>query len=154
MDLFTYVIIFHLIGTVLGVGGATFVEININKALKDGEIDPVESSFLKSTFTTVRIGLIISLVTGIAFLLIYRFEGQAFRMYDPVLWAKMTMLGIIVLNALLLQTHKMPLWLGSALSFVSWYGVLIAGVMLSGPEVPYLTVMFVYAIGLIVSISF
>lgn len=152
MDLLTFIIILHLVGTVLGVGGATFIEININKALKDGEIDPVESSFLASTFTTVRIGLIISLFTGMALLLLYRFEGQAFKLYDPTLWAKFTMLGIIVVNALLLQAHRVPLWLGSALSFVSWYGVMIAGVVLRGPSIPYVQVMFLYIVALLVGV--
>ena len=65
MDPLTLLIIGHLIGSVLGVGGATFIEIFLNKALRDGEVNPTEGSFLKATFTTVRVGLLISLVTGI-----------------------------------------------------------------------------------------
>ena len=152
MDLLSYIVILHLVGTVLGVGGATFVEININRSLKDGVIDPIEGGFLSVNFRPVRIGLIISVVTGVAFLLIYRFEGQAFRIYDPVLCAKLTMIGVIVFNALLLQVHKLPLWLGIALSFVSCYAAMVAGIMLRGPAVPYLTVMSIYLVGIVIGV--
>ena len=149
MDPFTLLIVGHLIGSVLGVGGATFVEIFLNKALRDGKIDPIESSFLRTTFRVVRIGLIISLFTGIGLLLLYRFEDQSFKFYDPTLWAKFTIIGVIVVNALLLQAHKIPIWLGSPLSFVSWYAVLAAGVYLRGPAIPYFQVIFYYIIALV-----
>ncbi|MCH7530024.1 hypothetical protein IIB50_02825 [Patescibacteria group bacterium] len=150
MDVFTLLIIGHLIGAVLGVGGATFIEIFLNKALRDGEIDPIEGSFLKTTFSVVRIGLIISIFTGIGFLLVYRFYDESFRLYDPTLWAKLTVIGVIVVNALLLQAHKIPIWLGSPLSFVSWYTVLALGVLLRGPAISYLAVMLYYVAALIV----
>lgn len=150
MDLFTLIIIGHLVGSVLGVGGATFIEIFLNKSLKDGEIDPIEGSFLKTTFQVVRIGLIISLFTGMWLLLIYRFNGQEFKFYDPTLWAKFTIIGVIVVNALLLQAHKIPIWLGSPLSLVSWYAVLAIGVLLRGPSIPYLEVMLYYVIALVI----
>jgi len=150
MDLFTLIIIGHLVGSVLGVGGATFIEIFLNKSLKDGEIDPIEGSFLKATFRVVRIGLIISLFTGMWLILIYRFNGQEFKLYDPTLWAKMTILGVIVVNALLLQAHKIPIWLGSPLSLISWYAVLAIGVLLRGPSIPYLDVMFYYVVALVI----
>lgn len=146
MDALTILIIVHTVGTVLGVGGATFIEIFLNKALKDGEIDPIESSFLQTTFTVVRWGLIISLISGFGFLLLYKFNGQAFRLYDPTLWAKLTIIIIIAINALLLQAHKISLFWGSAFSFVSWYAALLLGVFLSGPSpnLSYLTIMAIY----------
>jgi len=149
MDLFTLLIIGHVVGTVLGVGGATFIEIFLNKSLRDGHIDPIESSFLKTTFLIVRIGLVISLFTGIGLLLVYRFEGQMFQFYDPTLWAKFTVIGVIIINALLLQAHKVPLWLGSTLSFVSWYTAFIFGMLLRGPAIPYFEVMSYYFIALV-----
>lgn len=78
MDTLTLLIIAHTVGTALGVGGATFVEIFLNKALKDGEVDPIESGFLKTTFSVVRWGLIISILSGFGFLLLYKFSGKPF----------------------------------------------------------------------------
>lgn len=151
MDTYTLLVIAHLIGTVLGVGGATFVEIFLNKALKDGHMDPVESDFMKTTFSVVRWGLIISLLSGFGFLLLYKFTGQTFRLYDPVLWAKLTIIIVIAINAVLLQMHKISLYWGSALSFVSWYAAAILGVFLSGPaQYSYVGIMIVYAISVLV----
>lgn len=145
MDILTLLIIVHLIGTILGVGGATFIEIFLNKALRDGHMDPVESDFMATTFSVVRWGLIISLLSGFGFLLLYKFTGQTFRLYDPVLWAKMTIIGVIAVNTVLLQMHKISLYWGSALSFVSWYSAAILGVFLSGPaSYSYVNIMVVY----------
>lgn len=150
MDIYTALVLFHLLGTVLGVGGATFVEIFLNKSLRDGEVDPIENSFLKTTFTVVRIGLFISLISGFGFLLLYQFTGQAFRIYDPVLWAKLTIIIIIAVNATLLQMHKISLWWGSAFSLVSWYSAAILGVLLQGPSYSYLYVMSLYLIAVVI----
>lgn len=150
MDIYTWLIIGHLIGTVLGVGGATFIEIFLNKALKDGKVDPVEGDFMHTTFTVVRVGLIVSLFSGFGFLLLYQLSGQTFKLYNPMLWAKMTIIVIIAVNALLLQAHKISLFWGSALSFVSWYAVLIIGVFLRGPSYSYLATMFFYVIAVLV----
>lgn len=150
MDIYTTLVLFHLLGTVLGVGGATFVEIFLNKSLRDGEVDPMENSFLQTTFLVVRVGLIISLISGFGFLLLYKFTGQTFRLYDPVLWAKLTVIIIIAVNAVLLQMHKISLWWGSAFSLVSWYAAAILGVLLSGPAYPYLSIMFFYLLAVVV----
>ncbi len=150
MDTYLFLTIVHIIGTVLGVGGATFVEIFLTKSLRDGHVDPIESDFLKTTFLVVRVGLILALLSGFGFLLLYQLSGQAFKLYNPLLWAKLTMVIIIAGNALLLQAHKISLYWGSAFSFATWYGAAIAGIFLTnGKLYPYLWVMFFYVAGVI-----
>ena len=150
MDIYIFLVIVHLIGTVLGAGGATFIEIFLTKALKDGHVDPVESDFLKTTFTVVRAGLILALLSGFGFLLYYQLNGQTFKLYNPLLWAKLTIVIIIAANALLLQAHKISLYWGSAFSFVSWYGALIIGVFLTNAKsYSYFEVMLYYVIAVI-----
>ena len=150
MDTYTLLIIMHLIGTVLGVGGATFIEIFLVKAMRDGKVDTAEGDFLKTTFTVVRVGLALALISGFGFLLLYQFHGQTFKLYNPLLWAKLTIVIIIALNALLLQAHKISLYWGSALSFVSWYAALIIGVFLTNAKAyTYLEVMGGYALAVV-----
>jgi hypothetical protein len=150
MDTYLFLVIVHLIGTALGVGGATFVEIFLTKSLRDGHVDPIESDFLKTTFLVVRVGLILALLSGFGFLLLYQLSGQTFKLYNPLLWAKLTMVIIIAVNALLLQAHKISLYWGSAFSFATWYGAAIAGIFLTnGKLYPYLWVMFFYVAGVI-----
>lgn len=70
-------------------------------------------------------------LSGFGFFLEYRFTGQEERLLDPRLWAKMTIVLILVFNALLIQMRKIPMWLGESLSLTSWYGALILGIMQS-----------------------
>lgn len=144
---YSSLIITHLIGAVLGVGGATFIEIILGKALADGKIDQVEGGFLKVTYRVVRIGLIISLITGVLFVLYYIFNDQSFKLLNPVLWAKLSIIIILSINALLLQMHKISLFWGSSLSFFSWWSVLIISTFLGGPApFSYITIMIGYAV--------
>lgn len=131
MDIFTLLIIVHLLGTVLAIGGATMIELHLNRALKDGEISSDEGGMLALDYAIVRWGFIISLLSGFGFLLVYKMSGQTFRLYDPVLWAKMTLVIVVGTNALLLQSHKISLYWGAALSFVSWWSIGLLGVFLS-----------------------
>ena len=125
--MYTILILVHLLGTILGVGGATFAEIFYLKALKDGEFTPEEGATLKTIYSVLRIGLILGVLSGFGFLLLYRFTGQEEQLLDPKLWAKMTVLVILVVNALLLQLHRIPLWLGASLSITSWYTAMVLG---------------------------
>jgi hypothetical protein len=146
----TLLLIFHILGSVLGVGGATMVEIFFNKSIRDGFFDPTERSFMKTTVRVVRTGLLISVITGLGLILLYRFNDQVFRLYDPLLWAKFSILFFLMINAVLLQLHKIPIQFGSAISFVSWYSVFILGFLVSGPPYPYSLIMSYYFLALII----
>lgn len=125
MEWHTFLVVVHIIGTALGVGGATFAEIFLLKAVRDGEIDPIESSFMQVTYRVVRVGLVLLVLSGFGFLILYRFTGLEERLYSPLLWAKLSIVVVILINAILLQTRRIPLWLGSALSFASWYAAML-----------------------------
>jgi len=125
MDWHTFLIIIHLIGTVLGVGAATFAEIFLLKSLRDGAVDPMEGSFLKVTYRVIRVGLALLVLSGFGFLILYRLTGLEERLLSPLLWAKLAIVGIILTNAILLQARRIPLWFGSALSFAAWYGAML-----------------------------
>lgn len=149
-DIQTTLILLHVLGTILGVGGATFIEIFLIRALQDGVMDPVERGFMGITYRVVRIGIVINLFSGIAFFLYYNYHGQYGQLYNPLLWAKMVMFGMIILNAVLLQAKVVPLWLGSALSFVSWYAVFYMGMMMQTLTASFWEVLFYYAIAVLV----
>lgn len=154
MDIHAGLLLGHLIGTVLGVGGATYIEIHLNSALKDGTMDNFEKSNLGKDFIITRIGMILCLVTGIGFVVEYAMKDQVFRIQDGVFWAKMLAFIIIVINAYLLHKHKIGLYWGSAFSFVSWWSVMILGFMFSNsmkvfpgqPIYGFLAVMIVYGV--------
>lgn len=129
--MYTFLIIMHIAGTILGVGGATMIEVHLHRALKDGQISDDESGLLKTDYTIVRVGLITALLSGFGFLLLYKMTGETERMFDPVLWAKLSMVILIGINTILLQARKIPLFWGAGISFVSWWLAAILGVFLT-----------------------
>jgi len=131
MDVYTWLIVGHLAGTILGIGGATMVEVHLTTALRNKDMSSDERVLLGTDYTVVRVGLILSVLTGFGFLLLYNTTGQTFRLYDPILWAKLCIVMAIAINALLLQAHKISLYWGAALSFVSWWSAGLLGVFLT-----------------------
>lgn len=128
MDPQLILVILHVLGTVLGVGGATFAEIFIIKALRDGVIEPLEADYLKTVYTILRIGLIITVISGFGFLFMIRIAGHEEVLYNAKLWAKLTIIVIILANALLLQSRKISFRYGGAISLTSWYAATILGI--------------------------
>ena len=63
-----WLLIGHIVGAILGVGGATFIEVNLNIALKDGKMDATDKAFMAKTFLITRIGMFIGFVTGVGFI--------------------------------------------------------------------------------------
>lgn len=154
MDIYTLLIIGHIVGAILGVGGATFIEIHLNMALKDGNMSADDRAILGKDFLLTRIGMALGIITGIGFVIIYWLNDQLFRIADGVFWAKMAIIVIIIINAYLLHKHKVGLYWGSAFSFVSWWSAMLLGTFLSNsikimPQNLYLSfvvVMLIYGV--------
>jgi len=148
MDFYTGLILMHIVGTVLGVGGATFAEVNMIRALRDGEISFDESELMKATYAVLRLGFFMLIISGFGFLLYYRLIGAEELLYSEKLWAKLTIIVALALNAIFMQMHLMPIIWGSAISFASWYGALILGI-LRGADYTYFGVLVAYVISVI-----
>ena len=152
MDLYLLLVTAHIFGAILGVGGITFAEIFYFKSARDNVIDETESSFLKTTYFVVRMGTILLVLSGFGFLAYYRFIGNEELLYNPQLWAKLTIVIIIALNAALLQAKTIPAWLGSPVSLVSWYATMLLGIF-RNVEMSYFQAMIIY-IAMIVFVAF
>ncbi len=118
----------HIVGTVLGVGGSTFAELIYRKANRDRTIDQTEAGFLRLSYGVLRIGLILLVLSGFGFFLLLRLEGHAFVLYKTNLWMKLILTVVLLINAILLQIRKLPMWLGAAVSVVAWYSALALGI--------------------------
>ncbi len=150
-DIYLLLIVLHLVGAVLGVGAATFIEVFLNKSLADRKMDDAEKGFMKVTYVVLRTGLVLSVVTGIGFLLYYYSLGNVAKLQSGTLWAKNTIILILVVNAVLINMHKMKLRWGSALSFVSWWAAFLLGVFLTNNEqYGYIEIMIGYSIAVVV----
>ena len=148
MDYYLLLVTVHIFGAILGVGGITFAEIFYFKSAKDNIINETESSFLKTTYFVLRIGTILLVLSGFGFLVYYRFIGSEELLYNSQLWTKLTIVIVIALNAVLLQAKKMPAWLGSPISLVSWYATMLLGIF-RNVEMSYLQTMTIYIVMII-----
>jgi len=128
MDIHTVLVIAHVAGAILGVGGATIAEVNVMRALKKDGISEDEKYLMHGTYMVIRIGTLLALLSGVALIWwIYLVEGRDWPLYSAKIWVKDVMLLVIVFNAWFLTKRWIPLWLGSALSFTSWWGATILG---------------------------
>ena len=84
------IVIIHIIGTVLGVGAATFAEIHYTRFNSDDIVTDDERKTLATTYTVMRAGLFLLVVSGFAFLLYFRLTGNVEMLTSPSFWAKMT----------------------------------------------------------------
>ncbi|MEK7217962.1 MAG: hypothetical protein AAB728_00700, partial [Patescibacteria group bacterium] len=119
------------------------------RAIRDGAIDATERGFLRLTLPVMRAGLILLVLSGFGYLLAFRLAGDTMRLYSPVFWAKMTIALVLVLNSFLLHIRRIPVGIGSALSFTSWYAALILGSW-RGMQASYGSILLLYAVAVAV----
>ena len=99
----------------------------------------------------MRIALVLLVLSGFGFLVLYRLTGLEDRLYSPLIWAKLSIVIVILINAILLQTRRIPMWLGSAFSFASWYGaMLLMPLRKAIMPVSYLEIMMWYVVSVLV----
>ncbi len=138
-----FLTITHVIGTILGVGGSTFAELIYRQANADRVIDPTESSYLRLSYRVLRVGLVLLVLSGFGLLVYARLHGRESALYSPKLWIKLGLTVVILVNALLLEVRKTPVWLGAAVSVTSWYTAAILGAW-RGIRSRFLTQLVIY----------
>lgn len=148
MTLFELLVVMHVIGTVLGVGAATFAEIYYTRFNRDDIVTDDERKTLTVTYTVMRIGLFLLVISGFSFLLYFRFTEHMNIFSSPSFWAKMTVIAVLVGNALLLQMRRVSLAVGAAVSLTSWYTALILGVI-GKTGATYLEILAYYSIAIV-----
>lgn len=149
MDWRTILIIIHVVGTAIGVGGATVSDILFFSSLKRGVITKIDYLNFKTLSRIIWIGAILLFITGIGILFVYHSKNpdNPFIANDKAL-AKLIITIIILLNgyfmhwkifsliksqvgqptALSLLTKKQGmLYFSGALSIVSWWSAMILG---------------------------
>ncbi len=110
------------VGLTLAVASSTYALIFYYKATADGKVDETERSFLHIVYRVLRIGLLLLIAAEAIGVIMYHYYGSSAEyFYTPVFYARVTLLGVIVSNAFLMQWRLMPMWLGPALAGGSWY---------------------------------
>ena len=127
MDLHQILVIGHVLGAVLGLGGAVIAEAQIMKALSDNKISDDERALMHANYFWIRVGTALIILTGISLVWLLLNDGMTWVLKSAVLQVKVIMTAVIITNAVLLTKRLIPLWVGSALSLASWLGATILG---------------------------
>lgn len=137
----------HIIGTALGVGGATLAEVFLIQSARVGKLNDAAFAFLSSTYFVIRLGTVLLVISGFGYLIRYRLEGHSAWLYEERFWLKMILVVVIAVNSVLFQQRKISTLWGSAIFFTSWYAALILGAW-RGLEASWLILVISYLIGL------
>ncbi len=127
MEIYTILIALHVIGTILGTGGATLAEFQIMRSLKDKKVSNDERALMHVNYGMIRVGMAILLVSVIGMFWYFYSTGSNHLLTSEKLWIKDLMFVMIFVNAIALQKRWVPLWLGASISFTSWWGATLLG---------------------------
>lgn len=147
MSIFEILIMLHVIGTILGTGGATIAEFQITRALRDKRVSDDERALMHTNYGMIRAGMAILLVSVLGMFWYFHTQGSDVLFTSEKLWIKDVMFVMIFCNAIALQFRWVPLWLGASISFTSWWGATLLG--LAG-QLPYS--FTTYLIGYVVAV--
>jgi uncharacterized membrane protein len=146
MEIKSIYIILHILGAVVGAGGAFYSDLIFFKSLKDKRIDTLELSFLRVMSLFVWVGLSILVISGAGLF----FTNTEKYLHSTKFIAKMAIVLVIVINGMLFHIVHIPfmkrrarlklrlfvntphaedvfLVLSGIISMVSWIAVLILG---------------------------
>ena len=148
MDWHTFLKLTHIVGTVFGVGGSTLAEIYYTKFSKDQKIDPFEHDVLKICYSFMRWGLILLIFSGFGFLVLWRLNSLGPEVfYSSRFLAKLTVVGVLLLVALLLNFRIINFEIGTSVALTSWYMAMVLGIW-RNLEASYFIIVFFYLLAM------
>ena len=160
MHLLTFIKIFHLIGLIMGFGGAVLLDITI---FKHGVLRPISKYTIHQTELLSRFvtwGLILLWSTGLGLIALNMMDKPEY-LTNQKLWAKMAIVVLLTINGVFVHNRVLPilrekvgqrifemakkretllLTLVGSVSFVSWTTPFILG---KASELNYVTLMWI-----------
>lgn len=107
MQLLTFVKIFHLLGLIMGLGGAVLLDFTV---LTQGVLRPISRYTLHQTNVLSRVvtlGLVLLWITGIV-LIWLNYQLKPEYITNPKLWAKIVIVVGLTLNGILIHHKVLP----------------------------------------------
>ena len=166
LDLRTSLQIIHVVGVAFGVGGATACDFLFLRAIQRNAINFSEYLLIHAITRLVTVGLILTILSGIGFLINYQINDPKLLANEKV-WAKVTIVAVLTLNGALLHAYILPIMrsrvgtalinkemfgtrhifiLAGVISGISWYAAVVLGLWRQlNFKVSYGEVMIAYA---------
>lgn len=178
MDIRVILLLVHLVGFALGLGGATVSDVMFFRSLKDKKISEEEYATLKVLSKIIWVGLFLLVSSGAwIFFEIFKDNNNSLPLLYSARWqTKLTLVAIVLINGLVFLKGIFPilkesvgrqlsaaslggkLWalaISGTISIVSWYSITIIMALPRTIKVTYGEFMLVYAVlilgGVIVS---
>lgn len=125
MDLFLPFI--STLGLVFAVGSSTYAITFFQQSILDGQIDETEKRFLHTVYFILRLGMVLLSISVLSRMILAIAHASIFS--DQTLWFQFTLLIAININAILMDRHLIPMWLGPAIAGGSWYSYLFSVIL-------------------------
>lgn len=169
-DAFPYLLTVHLLGLVMGLGGALILDLLIFHFLKNYTISSREAVIMHIISQMIMLGLILLIVSGIPLFL----TDVTSYLDNPRFLMKMTAVGFVILNGIVLnlyiapkmemislrqedgkshETLSMVSFISGATSFISWFTVFILAMIDILERFSYSTLLIAFLMFLGVGIS-
>jgi hypothetical protein len=123
-------VLMHVVGTALGVGGASVTDFLFMRAIRRNRLNASEFYFLTSISYVVLAGLFILSLSGVGFLWVYENSDRSL-LQNPKLWAKVTIVVLLAINGWVMHKYLIENLKG-----------LVGKPLLSTPFFDRLTLMF------------
>lgn len=100
--------IIHFIGLALGLGTATFLDLMIVRFMLRSKIRQSQADAFHFGTRVVTVGLILLWISGLGFLAYYgAFDPE--KLANPKIWAKVSIVAVLTVNAVYLHRAVLPL---------------------------------------------
>jgi hypothetical protein len=106
----------------LGVGSSTLAVINFFVAINDGKIDETERRMMGVTYITLRVAMVVILLTS-SIILGYNTEYLGLEAMTLYVIVQFILIFVLYGNALLMTMRIMPSTFGPAIQAGSWYSL-------------------------------
>jgi hypothetical protein len=139
----------HFAGIILGIGAATLLDLIIFRFVLTRRIEDAQVRVIVFSSHIITAGLVLLWISGVGFFVYYWFNDPG-KIDNPKLVAKVIIVGVLTLNALLVHSFVLPqvetsigqrlldgvsaarsfclIFIGT-LSAISWYVPLILGIV-------------------------
>ena len=103
----TILIIVHLMGLMLGMGCALFLDIYMLRRLYTHRLELNDVRLLQLGSSVVMLGLALLWMSGLGFLLDYAATAPE-KLANPKIWSKLTIVAVLTVNGVLLHAVVFP----------------------------------------------
>ncbi|MFT4250689.1 MAG: hypothetical protein ACMXYD_04985 [Candidatus Woesearchaeota archaeon] len=164
MELVLGLVVLHVIGAIIAVGGATMNDALFFRMIKNRRIILTEYLLLHQAGKIIWGGLALAVLAGLALLHVeLAVAGRIARLGLPFFQMKLLLVAVIIINGVVFHTRVLPFirqhlgenmqtrvfvekyWLFAltgSISMVSWWGVILLALI--NPQLPFLYLLTLY----------